>query len=200
MKFKTPGMAWHWLLSQIELHGDLIKTEDNQLCRECMNLMVTIENPRDDWPIQGSNWSIPALAVYADTEILSPISPKGFEYSYGERLFAYPGWRVADKQLDQIKYVIEKLRDNPTTRRAIAITWHPYTDNYSDHVPCLQSVDFLYRGRLHLTAYFRSHDIQQAWPANVYGLSRLLSYVAEKAGMQPGSLTTISVSAHIYEK
>ena len=201
--FQTPAQAWAWALNIIEQFGDKIRTEDNQLCKEVMNLQITVLEPCNpaNWPIQGSGWNLPALNTYTDTEILDPLAPKGFEYSYGERLFAYPGWWNADKQLDQIKYVIEKLKEKQNTRRAIAITWYPYKDNYSEHVPCLQSVDFLYRvGKLHLTAYFRSQDLLQAWPANVYGLSRLLSHVAEKAGMQPGSLTTISASAHTYEK
>jgi len=38
-----------------------------------------------------------------------------------------------------------------------------------------------------------------AYPANLYGLSRLLEYVADRIGTEPGTITTISVSAHIYD-
>lgn len=198
--FHTPAQAWGWMLNIIEQFGDPIVTEDMQLTREVLGLQVTVLEPcnPENWPIQNSGWSLPALEVYANTEILSPISPKGFEYSYGERLFAY---NDADAgELDQIAYIIDKLNYNPSTRRAIAITWQPWWDNDSHHVPCLQSVDFLYRaGKLHLTAYFRSWDVRQAAPTNMYGLSRLLSYVSEKVGVFPGSLTVVAASAHCYE-
>jgi thymidylate synthase len=72
-------------------------------------------------------------------------------------------------------------------------------DQSRQHVPCLQLIDFLFRGgKLNLTAYFRSHDIERAYPCNLYGLNKLLEYVAREAGMEPGSITTISASAHIY--
>lgn len=60
--------------------------------------------------------------------------------------------------------------------------------------------DFKLRdGRLHLTAFFRSHDFAGAYPANLFGLSEVLAYVACEVGAIPGSITTLSASAHIYE-
>jgi len=60
--------------------------------------------------------------------------------------------------------------------------------------------DFKLRdGRIHLAAFFRSHDFCGAYPANLYGLARLLQYVAERVGAEPGSISTTSASAHIYE-
>ena len=206
--FKCPADGWKYALWLINSHGTNYIDENGYNCREVLNLMVTIENPRDGWPIPGSNWDMSGLDQYA-MQLLNPENP-GFDYTYGERLNAYgyaiqirdgdtPGEFVWDSY-NQIDYIIRKLSENPNTRRAIAITWSIPDDPIKKHVPCLQSVDFLYRaGKLHLTAYFRSQDLLQAWPANVYGLSKLLSYVAEKAGMQPGSLTTFSASAHRYE-
>lgn len=60
--------------------------------------------------------------------------------------------------------------------------------------------DFKLRdGRLHLSIFFRSHDFAGAYPANLYGLARLLQYVAGEVGAEPGSISTTSASAHIYE-
>ena len=43
--------------------------------------------------------------------------------------------------------------------------------------------DFKIRdGKIHLTTLFRSHDFGGAYPANLYGLSRLLEYVARQGG------------------
>jgi thymidylate synthase len=60
--------------------------------------------------------------------------------------------------------------------------------------------DFKLRdGALHLSAFFRSHDFAGAYPANLYGLSRLLTHLSEQVGARPGSISTTSASAHIYE-
>lgn len=195
--FKTPGDAWKYAVALIRDNGINYIDENGANCREVMNLMVTVLEPQSGWPIPGSNWDMVGLNKYAE-QLLSGENDSGFDYTYGERLRAYNDPDAGE--VDQVAYIIEKLQKNKTTRRAIAITWSPWWDNESEHVPCLQSVDFLFRaGKLHLTAYFRSQDVARAWPANLYGLSRLLGYVAERAGMQPGSITTISASAHIYE-
>jgi len=60
--------------------------------------------------------------------------------------------------------------------------------------------DFKIRSnRLNLTVMFRSHDFAGAYPANVYALTRLLHHVSGESGSIPGSITTLSASAHIYE-
>jgi len=60
--------------------------------------------------------------------------------------------------------------------------------------------DFKIRdGKVHLPTLFRSHDFGAAYPANLYGLSKLLEYVAERVGVELGTITTISISAHVYD-
>ena len=199
--FCYPSDAWQWACGTIQSRGDLVKTEDGQLTKEIMNLMVTVLEPSANWPIPGSEWDLVALDRYAE-QLLSSENP-GFEYTYGERLRKYPdsidgGYAGCDS--DQLEYIIDKLKENPVTRRAIAITWIPDTDRLHEHVPCLQSVNFLYRqDKLQLTAYFRSWDVGRAMIPNLYGLNRLLCHVAEHAGMTTGSLTCIAASAHVYE-
>ena len=208
--WRYPADAYHWLLSTIAAKGDLMRSEDGKLCRERCNIGVTILEPLSGWPIPDSKWpSIAALDSYAE-QLLSGENNTGFEYTYGERLRAYPiSWwslRVkhfdSDKDLniDQIKYCINKLRASPSTRRAVAPIWIPEHDSTAKEVPCLQIVDFLLRsGKLNLTAFFRSWDASRAAPANMYGLGRLLQHVANAVGCPTGSLTIVAASGHIYE-
>ena len=61
-------------------------------------------------------------------------------------------------------------------------------------------VDFKIRdGKLNTTGLWRSHDIYGAWFPNAVGLSHLSKYVAGEVGVEMGSLTIHSISAHIYE-
>ena len=191
--FDYPEEAWEWAKNIIASFGDNIVSEDGKLCREVRNLHLTVLNPSERWPLKNSNWSIIGLNKYAE-QLLSPENP-GFDYTYGERLFAFS---IEGQAANQINYIIRKLKQEPSSRRAIAVTWD-MDDQSRQHVPCLQLIDFLFRGgKLNLTAYFRSHDIERAYPCNLYGLNKLLEYVAREAGMEPDSITTISASAHIY--
>lgn len=194
--FDTAAEAWAWAKGIISAYGSDVIDEDGKNTREVQNLQVTVLHPSEGWPVDGSDWSSEGLEQYA-RQLMSPNNDYGFAYTYGMRLFAYcmsPG--AVFNQIDQI---IRRLKTNPTSRRGIAITWIPEWDSTHEEVPCLQLIDFLFRcGKLHLTAFFRSHDIERAYPPNLYGLNKLLEYVAREAGMEPGSITTISASAHIY--
>ena len=67
-------------------------------------------------------------------------------------------------------------------------------------VPCLNHFVFMVREDvLDLSVMIRSNDMYGAWPANVYALGELLTYVCEKTNQKQGTLTTLSVNAHIYK-
>lgn len=179
--------AYNAALHTVEIYGQNVITEDKKLTRELYNLIVEIKHPGDGFPIAGSNWKLNALEKYAE-QILNP-DDMGFVYTYGNRL-AMNG---------QIPHVIQMLREEPTTRRAILSTRVLDKDMVEQHTPCLQIVEFLYRnGKLNMTCYFRSHDIKAAYPTNIYGLNRLLETVARLSHMTPGTMTTVSCSAHYY--
>lgn len=185
--FATPGAAWRWCINMINQHGTPLLTEDGQKTKEIRNMVLQIENPLIGWPISGSGWDIPALDVYVRDQILGSENRTGFSYTYGERL------------VPRLPSLIEKLKAQPESRRAVISLWAD-SDYDIQHPPCWMVLDFLIRGDiLHLTAFIRSNDMKQAWPQNMYGLAKLLEYVASGAGVEPGSITTISASAHIYE-
>ena len=128
------------------------------------------------------------------TQLLNPDRLE-FEYTYGERLNAW-----GSETVDQIEYVINKLKLNPHSRRAVATTWDPRKDTVNDEVPCLNHFVFMEReGELDISVMIRSNDMYGAWPANVYALGELLSYVAEQTDLSSGKITTLSVNAHIYK-
>jgi len=161
--------------------------------KEIFNLLVRVNNPLEEMVCKGFPMGKNELEDYSKQ--LLDADKKGFEYTYGERL------RVWGKEnIDQVNFIIEKLKKNPNSRRAIATTWIPSVDEKNDEVPCLIMTDFKIREkRLCMTAVFRSNDMFGAWPANAYGLTRLCEFVAKKVGVDVGAITTLSVSAHIYE-
>ena len=179
--------AWYAAVTTVDVYGTNVLTEDFKLTREVYNLVIRIAHPELGFPIPGSKWNLKGLEEYAK-QLLDP-NEKGFEYDYGNRLGRF----------NQINVAMQKLRDTPTTRRAILTTRDLPKDLFAQHTPCLQIVEFLARNnQLDMTCFFRSHDVRDAYPANIYGLSALQRYVAEDVGIATGTLTTMSCSAHYY--
>lgn len=188
--------AWHRGLNLIWRQGEEIADERGTRIRELLSLQVVVEDPYQEMIPEEYSWNEERLEEYAH-QLQCGENP-GFEYTYGERLRA---WRLPGAvPLDQIDMAIQRLRKSPATRRATAVTWIPPVDLSRDEVPCMIVDDFKLRnGRLHLAIFFRSHDFAGAYPANLYGLARLLEYAAHEVGARPGSISTTSASAHIYE-
>ncbi|MEI8167098.1 MAG: thymidylate synthase [Chloroflexales bacterium] len=125
----------------------------------------------------------------------------GVSYTYGSRLRAFPptGAGPNDGTLDQIAAMVADLRASEASRRAVAVLWNPAYDAGSASPPCLNLVQARLRdGCLHLTAYFRSHDIYRAWADNAYGLRALQGEIAAALAAEVGELALLSHSAHIY--
>ncbi|MHC1631654.1 MAG: thymidylate synthase [Methanotrichaceae archaeon] len=197
IRARTITEAWYRGLNLIWRQGYEICDERDTKTREILDLQVMVEDPFKDMISDDYSWNQARLEEYA-RQLISGQNP-GFEYTYGERLrsWAVPGAR---EPVDQIERLIGHLKSKPNTRRATAVTLIPPVDSAKAEIPCMIVDDFKIReGRLNLTAFFRSHDFAGAYPANLYGLSRLLKYVSEKTNTEPGSIVTLSASAHIYD-
>jgi thymidylate synthase len=196
IRAKTISEAWQRGLSLIWRQGSQITDERGTRIRELLSLQVVVQDPYLEMIPSQYSWNEERLEEYAQ-QLLSGNNP-GFEYTYGERLRAWhlPG----TPSLDQIEQAVQRLQASPASRRATAVTWIPPVDACKDEVPCMIVDDFKLRdGRLHLSVFFRSHDFAGAYPANLYGLARVLQYVSCRVDALPGSISTTSASAHIYE-
>lgn len=188
----TIKLGWESLVKRIINNGMEINDERGSLTLELLNTVVNIQKPlKLDIP-EGYFWRGEKLEKYAE-QFLSD-DQQGFIYTYGNRL------RKHFQGIDQIQEAINRLNNCKESRRAISITWDPLTDTQNDEVPCMIIVDFKIRdGKLQTTGLWRSHDIYGAWFPNAVGLTHLASYVAEEVGVDVGTLTIHSISAHIYE-
>ena len=200
---KTITDAWYRGLNLIWRQGQELTDERGTKIKELLALQVVVEDPYKEMIPYEYSWNLERLEDYA-AQLLSGENP-GFEYTYGERLRS---WKVPEIEtsptssdsVDQLRHVIRRLKASPSTRRATAVTWIPPVDNARDEVPCMIVDDFKLRdGRLNLAIFFRSHDFAGAYPANLYGLARVLQFVSGEVGAIPGSISTTSASAHIYD-
>ncbi|AEH06866.1 thymidylate synthase [Methanothermococcus okinawensis] len=199
IKKPSVRVAYEYLVEKILKDGEDMITEDGQRCRELRNTVIEITNPK--LKSISPKYPLGKKAVEQYTNNLLYGSKNIFSYDYHERLFKYP---VNNNEINQIEYIIDKLKEQPNSRRCVAITWQPDIDievSKKDYgsVPCLQFVQFLIRdNKLHQTVLFRSNDLMVAFVSNALGLIALGEKVAEEVGVDYGTYTHHSVSMHIY--
>jgi len=196
LRAATISEAWQRGLNLIWRQGQELTDQRGTRIKEVLSLQIVVEDPYRDMIPREYSWNEDRLEEYAQ-QLLSGENP-GFEYTYGERLRS---WSLSGLEtVDQIDYAVERLKASASTRRATAVTWIPPLDDLREEVPCMIVDDFKLReGRLHLSVFFRSHDFAGAYPANLYGLAGLLKHMAGEVDAAPGSISTLSSSAHIYE-
>ena len=195
-------------------------------------LMIIVRNPNDGQRVsEACEFGDKFIDQYIRDMII--VQKRGFVYEYPARLFDYPWHGSTFDQLgkperlvahgdgkgdgiNQIAQIVEKITKEPTTRRALAITWVPELDGKAVEPPCLQFTHFLMRkgvvahGQDPKVWYlsgrfpFRSHDMLSGYPANALALLGLMQYVAGVISLRMsveirvGSLITWSSSAHVY--
>lgn len=172
----------------------IVQTEDNEKTWESNPISIEIRTPLQEKMIHvKSSFQKQRCDEYAHQLIYGTSAT--FDYTYHERLFAYGEYKI-----NQIDKLIDHIKKESLTRRAIAITWIPEKDtNTIVSVPCLQFVQFIQRdGKLNMVVLFRSNDILQAIGGNMYALVRLLDHVSNLLGLRPGSYTHIISIPHLY--
>jgi hypothetical protein len=107
--------------------------------------------------------------------------------------------------IDQVRAIIDMLRKDRTTRRAVLSMWDASEDptsaaHGSKDVPCNTHAYFTaHRGVLDMTVCCRSNDaIWGCYGANAVHFSMLLQLVAEASGISIGAYTQFSNNLHIY--
>jgi thymidylate synthase (methanogen type) len=102
-------------------------------------------------------------------------------------------------RINQINYIIQKLKEKPYSRRAQAITWRPLVDPFHIDPPCLQRIYMRIKGgKLIMQTTWRSRDLFRAWEANVNGMIRIQKFVANQLDVSIGHYLDFSNSLHIY--
>ena len=182
-------------IKYIAEHGHVRLTEDGAMTIESRPITITVRDPLGQDRCSRFNPVGPAMCEQYAHDLVEGTAA-AFEYDYHTRLFHYNSSEITT---DQISYMIGKLRDAPTSRRAVAVTWQPRVDTVARDVPCLQLLKcMVWDGRLDMTAVFRSNDICVALGANMIGLTELQRRIATSIGVPVGEYVHISLSPHIY--
>lgn len=121
--------------------------------------------------------------------------------AYGARLFKRHN-KIAQGRFSQIEYVINELKRDPDSRRAVMHLRVP--DDSIDarlDVPCTLALQFFIRdNKLHQVANMRSSDLVFGIAYDIPAFTVFQEMIANELGVATGTYTHTSNSLHIYEK
>lgn len=125
-----------------------------------------------------------------------------WEYTYHQRLFEYAIPRLP-AVYDQIELLARKLSETPYSRRAQAITWKVWEDNFCYDPACMQSVwcrllpDEEGHWRLNTNVRFRSNDAYKAAFMNMFALVKLQERIADRIAELSGE--SVGVGRYVHQ-
>ena len=188
---RTLGDAWLETCRRIVTRG-AAASYDGAGTRELALVTLSIAEPDpDDALIAGLG--DPEWLEWMERNFREPgdVAELGGARSYARRLRDYAG-------LDQVAWVVERLRADPETRSAAITTLQPLAD--TTYVPCVSLLDFWrVDGSLELVVYAHSLDFGKKAYGNLVELARLQHEAAGEVDVAPGRLIVHAKSAHVYE-
>ncbi len=129
-------------------------------------------------------WGVKDHLILDQAELMEKLARGAFDettdthwpYTYHQRLFAYPA--SSGRPINQVRRMLERLAEEPITRRATAITFVPEIDQYiKGDLPCLQRIalrcteDAKGRLHLHMNTHWRSRDLFNAAADNMIAMT-----------------------------
>lgn len=194
--FQSLGAVWVRVLAEIENNGAAAIYTDNAGeqadAKELFDVTAEVQNA--DLPDaiierhkvrEEYDWMVRNFTVQGEVPELH------HENSYASRLYSYMGKK------NQVDWLVDRLRSNPTTRSAAITMFEPLTDE--GYIPCVSLLDFQENaGQLNMTAYCRALDFGCKAYVNLVMLRLIQNDIAEKVGMNCGKLTLLVKSAHFY--
>jgi thymidylate synthase len=113
---------------------------------------------------------------------------------YGPRLFNLHG------KCDQVKNVIDRLKENSFSRRAVIQIFDGEDLVKYPDVPCTCTLQFFVRNeKLHMVTYMRSNDAYRGFPHDVFAFTMLQEIIARSLAVDLGYYYHNVGSLHLYK-
>lgn len=186
-----------WNMKNLESYSQLE-------CRMTVHIEEPLREPRISklcicGPRELEQYRLEILDGILDFAVEAPVERDGEmgtleDYTYHHRMV---------KPFDQIEFCIEELKRNQemSSRRAVIGIRDNQVDSKLQNPACLQNIQFLVRdGKLDMCVLFRSNDFAQAFFMNVFGLTCLQEYIADRLGIPVGTYSQTSNSMHVYQQ
>jgi thymidylate synthase len=110
-----------------------------------------------------------------------------YHYTYGIRGGKY------------IPYIIQKLKNDSTTRQCVINLWDTKKDFNEHFVPCTTQWLFsISKGKLNMTSTMRSQDACRGFFLDMFAYPMIQQIVSKALGIPMGSYTHVVLNSHIY--
>jgi thymidylate synthase len=204
--FKTPTTAFETAYHYIEANGKPFAGT-----KAIFNSSFTIENPLE------SVIATPARKFnqdYANFEFDWYLSGNRDAFEISERAKIWKNMMIPGttnvvsnygyfwNKNNQLDRMIEELKTNPTTRRAVLIHYDiEELDLYKYDTPCNLALNFYIDDDcLQLLVFARSIDLWYGFGNDQYCFSKLMELVAKRSGYKVGKMHWFITNLHIYER
>lgn len=208
----TLPKAYHTALEFLSKYGDEYPCYDWNTMQKEISMTMVVNEPLKEPMISKLFIGGPRELEQYRQEMLDGILDfeveKGnWKYTYHDRIVNYPLWKDPLNEddekfsLNQIEFVINELKRNTSSRRAVILVRDPSVDAGSDDPACLQHIQYFIRDdKLHCKALFRSNDACKATFMNAFALIMLQKMIADELNVGVGSYTHRANSFHCYAK
>ncbi|WP_343152528.1 thymidylate synthase [Buchnera aphidicola] len=117
---------------------------------------------------------------------------------YGKQ---WRSWKTNnEKKIDQIKNVINEIKNNPNSRRIIVSAWNVSEINKMALPPCHVLFQFyVLNDTLSCQIYQRSCDVFIGLPFNIASYAILLHMISQQCSLFPGELLWTGGDVHLYK-
>ena len=101
---------------------------------------------------------------------------------------------------DQLSYVVDQIRERPSSRRLIVTGWNPHEAEQVALPPCHTLFQFYVSGnKLSAQLYQRSADVFLGVPFNIASYALLTMMLAQVSDLEPGELIHTFGDVHLYK-
>jgi len=191
---RTLPECYHKALLALSRDGEVSDCKDWNTTQKELSMTIHIEKPLEEPRISKCFIGGPEELEQYRQEMLYGILD--FEVEKGNWAYTYH-----QRYANQIPFVIEDLKRNPSSRRAVMLVRDNSVDMGSEDPSCLQHIQYFVRnGKLDCELLFRSNDACKATFMNAFALICLQEYVATQLGLEVGTYTHRANSFHCYEK
>ena len=189
----TLPMAYHKALNALRKFGEVSDCADWGCQQRELSITMRVSHPLEEPMISRCFiGGAKELQQYV-MEMLDGILD--FEVEQGNWTYTYH-----QRMGEQVQFVIDELRRNPSSRRAVISIRTP-DDIGSDDPACLQHLQYFIRhDKLDCVVLFRSNDACKATFMNAFALIMLQKRIADALGVEIGQYVHRANSFHCYEK
>lgn len=189
----TLPKAYHESLIVLQMYKNVVPCPDYNTTQSEVSMTMVVEKP-----LQEPMISRLFVGGYHELEQYRQEMLDGildFEIAKGNWAYTYH-----DRIGYQYNFVIDELKRNPYSRRAV-IDVRRLADMRHDDPACLQHIQYFIRdNKLHCKVLFRSNDACKATFMNAFALIMLQKKIADELGIEVGTYTHRANSFHCYEK